>query len=154
MSSRFQEGLEHHEIRIKVFKAQLMSSLFSQPFSTDLCPLYIIIINIISLFINYTYILYTCHCILHHNTSILIQTIQGAPVAAKTLHYCTIIVHMHHYTSLCKQVTQASLSTSRAVIYHPNCSCSAAANKIGLYIYTQKSEFCNLQSYPEQIKRV
>ena len=93
MSSRFQEGLEHHEVRIMVFKAQLMSSLFSQPFSTDLCPLYIIIINIISLFINYTYILYTCHCILHHNTSIFIQTIQGAPVAAKTLHYCIIILH-------------------------------------------------------------
>ena len=78
-----------------VFKAQLMSSLFSQPFSTDLCPLYIIIINIISLFINYTYILYTCHCILHHNTSILIQTIQGAPVAAKTLHYCTIYASLY-----------------------------------------------------------
>ena len=37
--------------------------------------------------------------------------VQGAPVAAKTLHYYTITVHMHH----CQL-----LQETRAVIYQPN----------------------------------
>ena len=53
------------------------------------------------------------------------------------LRLCNTVTYMHHYTSPCKQVTQASLSTSRAVIYHTNCSCSAAANKIGLLTAVQ-----------------
>ena len=81
-----------------------------------------------SLFINYTYMLYTCHCILHHNTSILKQF----KVLLWMLRLCITVPYMYHYTSLCKQVTQASLSTSRAVIYHPNCSYSAAASTIGI----------------------
>ena len=149
MSSRFQEGLEHHEARIWCSRHNSCHH-FSVNHLVQTSVHYTS-----SLFINYTYMLYTCHCILHHNTSILKQF----KVLLWMLRLCITVPYMYHYTSLCKQVTQASLSTSRAVIYHPNCSYSAAASTIGILTSltaVQKSmieQYACLSSYVPLLKR-
>ena len=79
-----------------IWSTQLMSSLYNQPLSTDLCPSFLHITNTscisrihhhyqhhITVYTLqdsslYIYTLYTCYCILHHGTTISVLTVYSS----------------------------------------------------------------------------